>query len=113
MIKIYKEKISAQELNSFLGDPFSDMIKFVADIKKGIVAMGGELHSDAEALLIQNGSAQSDLWGGNLYPNHLGEKRIEFTSMINIRPRQSNRSMEVKDPVLRDKISLIVSKLLP
>ncbi|OGW83799.1 MAG: hypothetical protein A3C47_04815 [Omnitrophica bacterium RIFCSPHIGHO2_02_FULL_51_18] len=112
-MKIYKEKISAKDVNAFLGDPFSDMIKFVVDIKKEIIAMGGELHSDAEALLIQNGSAQSDLWGGNLYPGNPKEKKIEFTSMINIRPRQNNRSMEIKDPSVKNRVSSILEKFLP
>jgi len=29
---------------------FTDMVKFVADIERGVVAPGGELHADAEAV---------------------------------------------------------------
>lgn len=113
MIKIYKEKISKRDLDSFLGNPFSDMIKFVVDVKKNILAMGGELHSDAEALLIQDGSLQADLWGANLYPGNPKEKQIEFTSMINIRPRQGSRSMEIKDEKVKADVKKVLEMLLP
>ena len=113
MIKIYKEKISRLEIDQLLGNPFSDMIKFVIDLKKGTLAMGGELHSDAEALLIQNGSSQQDLWGGNFYPGNPKEKQIEFTSMINIRPRQGNRSMEVKIETVQNQMKTVLGNLLP
>ena len=112
MIKIYKEKISKQEMKGFLGNPFSDMIKFVVDIKKEIVAMGGELHSDAEALLLENGSAQGDLWGGNFYPANPQENQIEYSSLINIRPSAGNRSMEVKDETVKAKMREVVQRLL-
>ena len=112
MIKIYKEKISKAEIGRFLGNPFSDMIKFVVDVKKEIAAMGGELHSDAEALLLENGSAQANLWGGNFYPGNLRENQLEYSSLINIRPSVGNRSMEVKDEKIRAKMHEVLRKLL-
>ncbi len=113
MIKIFKEKISTKEVGSLLGDPFSDMVKFVVDVKKGVLAFGGELHSDAEALLLQNGSSQTDVWGGNYYPANPKGQQVQFTSMINIRPRQGNRSMEVKDEVIKNQIMSVLDRLLP
>ncbi|MFH0972839.1 MAG: DUF5674 family protein, partial [Patescibacteria group bacterium] len=65
-IQIIKEKISNKELKSFLGKPFDDMVKFVVDIEKKIVALGGELHVDAEQILLESGSKQQNLWGGNI-----------------------------------------------
>ena len=112
-IKIIREKIGAKEIEFFLGNPFHEMIKFVADIEKGILALGGELHSDAEALLLESGSSQKDLWGANFYPRNPKEKRIEYTSLINIRPSVGNRSMEVKDLGIQKRIQNIVERLLP
>jgi len=50
------------------------MIKFVVDVEREIIVFGGELHSDAEEILVENGSDNRNLWGGNLYP--LKEKII-------------------------------------
>ena len=108
MIKIYTKPISKSDARQFLGKPFSDMIKFVADIKLGKLALGGELHADAEALLLDDGSAQSDLWGANYYPDKALEDQIEYTAMINIRPSQGNASMEVLD----EKVKVQIRKLI-
>ena len=42
------------------------MVKFVVDIKLKKMGVGGEMHSDAEELLINEGSDQEDIWGANL-----------------------------------------------
>jgi hypothetical protein len=44
------------------------MVKAVVDVEQGIMAIGGELHSDEEAILLDQGSTQKHLWGINLYP---------------------------------------------
>ncbi len=98
-------KVSAQEL-------FGDMIKGVVDIEKGIMAIGGELHADEEAFLLARDSRQEDLWGINLYPERELSDMIEFDSMINIRPRQNNRSRTVEDPTIRERIISITRKLV-
>jgi len=91
---------------------FGDLVKAVVDVSRGIMAVGGELHADEEALLLEHGSAQKDLWGINLYPEISGPDRVEFDSMINIRPAQGNRSRSVDDPALREQILDIVAALL-
>lgn len=63
-----------------------DMVKAVVDVARGVMAVSGELHSDEEALLLDDGSRQPDLWGINLYPGESGQDWIEFDSMINVRP---------------------------
>ena len=113
MIKIVNQKITDGAVKEFLGDPFPDMIKFVVDVRKELIALGGELHSDAESLLLEKGSKQADLWGANYWPDKPLNEKIEYTSMINIRPSAGNRSMEVKDPATRQKIQNIAEKLLP
>ena len=72
----------------------------------------GELHSDEEAVLLDDGSAQQDLWGITLYPSEPGEDWIEFDSMINVRPIQGNRSRGVDDARLRERIRAVVSTLV-
>lgn len=112
MIEIIKEKISEAQLRAHLNNPFPEMIKFVVDVEKEILALGGEMHADAEAVLLEDGSEQKNLWGGNVYPDAKTEK-IEYNSLINIRPSQNNRSLDIQDEILKSKIKNIVYKLLP
>ncbi len=83
---------------------FEDMVKYVVDVERGIAAVGGELHADEEALLLERGSRQEDLWGANYYPGRGRVDCIEFTSLINIRPARGNRGMTVEDPLVRERI---------
>jgi hypothetical protein len=76
------------------------------------MAVGGELHADEEAALIEDGSEQRDLWGINLYPAERGDAWIEFDSLINVRPSQGNRSRGVEDAALRSLIRRIVTTLV-
>jgi len=110
-IQIIKQKISKQETIRLAEETFGEMVN-VVDIKNGILALGGSLHADAEAILLEQGSNQSDLWGFNIYPTRNADERIEFTSLINIRPNQGNRSMEVQDSNLRKQIRGIIDKLV-
>lgn len=91
---------------------FGNLVKVVVDIEKGIMAVDGELHADEEVLLLENGSKQEYLWGVNIYPELTGDDYIEFDSMINLRPRQGNRSRGIDDPTIRKKILEIVNKLI-
>jgi len=91
---------------------FEDMVKYVVDIERGIAAVGGELHADEEALLLEHGSRQEHLWGANYYPGRGPEACIEYTSLINIRPATGNRSMVVEDEALRARIREITFALI-
>ena len=113
MIKIFEKKISDAELRSFLGKPYEEMVKFVVDVRQNMIALGGELHADAEEVLLQKGSRQDDLWGANIYPDSPKEARIRYTSMINIRPSQGQKAMEIKDPKIIRQIDGVLEKLLP
>lgn len=86
------------------------MVKAVVDINKGIIGIDANMHADIEQLLLANESKQEDVWGINLYPEDPEEDFIEFDSMVNIRPRQNNRSRDVEDPATREKIIDVVSK---
>ena len=111
-IRLIKDKISIAELKKVAEERFGDMVKAVVDLELGIMAMGAEMHSDEEGYLLERGSKQDSLWGINLYPDNLGEDFIEFDSMINIRPRQNNRSRGVDDKKIQMRIREVVNKLL-
>ncbi len=111
-MKIIKDKISINELNQLAENMFGNLVKAVVDIEKKIMSIDGELHADEEALLIENGSKQSNLWGINIYPEIKDKNRIEFDSMINLRPSQGNKSRGVDDPNIRKIIIEIVNNLI-
>src|SRR5438876_6991214 len=111
-IEIIRRPINRARLSSLAEAQFGDMVKAVVDVERGVMAIGGELHSDEEAALMEDGSAQKNLWGVNLYPAERGDAWIEFDSMINVRPSQGNRSRNVEDPVLRDRIRQVVTVLV-
>lgn len=111
-IRIITEKISLPELKKIAEERFGDLVKAVVDLEKGIMAIGEEMHADEESVLLKNQSRQENLWGINLYPEQLGENFIEFDSMINIRPRQNNRSRGIENEQIRKKIIEIVDNLI-
>lgn len=111
-MKIIGDKISKSELREMAKNMFGDFVKAVVDLEKEIAAVDAELHADLEALLLERGSKQENLWGINLYPELSEEDFIEFDSMINIRPGQNNRSRDVENPEIRKKIVSVVSKII-
>jgi len=111
-IRVIDAPIGRAELARLLGHPFPDMIKFVVDLERHCVALGGELHADGEAELLEQGAHQESLWGGNYYPG-LGEGEcLEYTAMINVRPSVGNRSMLVQSPELRARIRELIFSLV-
>ena len=85
-IHIIRERATTEQMSE-MGEELGIYIKLAVDIKRGILAGGGRGHYECEAALIEDGSAQSDLWGADWYPT---SRRIEYESMINIRPRVNN-----------------------
>jgi hypothetical protein len=109
-LRLLTEPISRAELARLAEEGFGDMVKAVVDVRREVVAIGGELHSDEEAALLDDGSDQRDLWGINLYPAESADAFIEFDSMINVRPSQGNRSRDVEDMTTREAIRRIVAR---
>jgi hypothetical protein len=83
---IVREPINPEALSVLANEWHGTLVKGVADVVTGRVALGGEWHMDANTQLILEGSEQQNLWGFNLYPTEKGSKAIEYTSLINIRP---------------------------
>jgi hypothetical protein len=87
-MEVIRESVTVVRLAELAESGFGNLVKAVVDVDKGVMAIGGEMHADEEAVLLGQGSSQTGLWGINLYPSQYGEADwIEFDSMINIRPR--------------------------
>ncbi|MEK7082311.1 MAG: DUF5674 family protein [Patescibacteria group bacterium] len=111
-MKVITSPIAKTEIEEIAGRQFGDFVKAVVDTEKKIMAIGGELHADMEALLMAQGSEQKNLWGVNLYPARPENELIEFNSMINVRPSQGNRSRNVEDQDIRMNIKAIADILI-
>lgn len=105
--------IKLSELADMAARRFGDLVKAVVDVERGVMVLDGEMHADEEAMLLDRGSRQEDPWGINLYPDQYGTPAfIEFDSMINVRPRQGNRSRSVEDPRARSAVADVVGQLV-
>ena len=109
---ILDNPISRASLKEYAANTFGDMIKCVADVDNGLLAIDADLHADLERMLLENGSGQASLWGFNLYPDESGEGFIEYDSLINIRSWQGNPSRDVLDNDVREKIVSVVDKFI-
>ena len=90
-------------------EEYEGMIKIVADIRRRVLSGGGEMHADCESVLLEDGSEQDDLWGANWYPR---EQRIEFESLLNIRPRLGNRGILIQDENIRKQVESVTREIL-
>lgn len=111
-IVLAQTPLERAELKRLVAAHFEDMVKYVVDVARGIAAVGGDLHSDEEALLLEHGSRQEDLWGANYYPGKGPDECIEFTSLINIRPAQGNPGMLIGDEGVRARVREITFALI-
>ena len=111
-MQILQQPISKETLRTLAQNTFGDMIKCVADVKEGLLALDADLHADLERMLLEKGSAQENLWGFNLWVEEEGDDFIEFDSLINIRSWQVNPSRDVVDPDIREAIKAIVNKYI-
>lgn len=106
-IHLLRERATPEQVTEML-EEYDTLIKLAVDIKRGVVAGGGEWHADCEKVLLENGSRQEDIWGADWLPL---ENKVRFEAMINIRPRQNNRTMVIQDAVLREGVEKIVRNL--
>ena len=67
MIYLIRERATKEQIEEML-ELLGSYIKLAVDIERGILAGGGELHSDCEAVLLEDGSRQADVWGADWYP---------------------------------------------
>jgi hypothetical protein len=112
-MQIVAGKITVAALTAMAEATFGDLVKAVVDVQRGLLAVDAGMHSDLEALLLDAGSRQGDLWGINLYPAEFGAARfLEFDSMINLRPSQGNRTRSVDDPDARAAIEALVGRVV-
>jgi hypothetical protein len=108
LIHIIRHKATRQQIEEML-EELDPLIKLAVDIQRKILAGGGQMHSDCEVVLLQDGSRQEDVWGANWIPD---TQTTEFEALINIRPNQHNPSMTIQNPATKHQIENVVRQLL-
>jgi hypothetical protein len=108
MIYIIRERATKEQMQEMM-EILETYVKLAVDIDREILAGGGAMHADCEAVLLEDGSQQEFIWGADWNPE---SQEVTFESLINIRPRQNNRSLELQDPELRAKVEQVTRTLL-
>jgi len=107
-IHLIHKHVTKEQIHDML-KALKSYIKLAVDIKREVLAGGGILHADCEAVLLKDGSKQEDIWGADWIPH---SKQVTFEALINIRPRQNNLSMIIQDEVIREKVEEVARGLL-
>ena len=109
--KVVTDTISISELKALAHELYGDVIKAVVDVRQDVLGVGGEFHSEIERILIESHGAQrEDTWGINLLLDKSGDDLIEFDSMVNLKPAYGNRTRDVENQEVRQKICAIVAQ---
>jgi hypothetical protein len=108
LIHIVRRRAIPKMMNEMLLS-LSSYIKLAVDVRREVLAGGGELHADCEQVLLEDGSRQEDIWGADWLPF---SQEVQFEALINIRPRQDNPSMTILDPAIRERVETIARRLL-
>jgi hypothetical protein len=108
MIHILSTPATSEQIHEMLIQ-YNDMIKIVVNIRLRLLSGGAEMHYECEDALLEHGSEQNDLWGANWYP---ATQRVEFESLINIRPSMGNRSLIIQDQTIRNQVEEITRQIL-
>jgi len=107
-VQIIRSKATVQQVKNML-KTLETYIKLAVDIERDIIAGGGVLHADCEAVLIDDGSQQENIWGADWIPL---TQELRYEALINIRPKDNNPEMTVLNPEIRNSMKEIVEKLL-
>ena len=108
MIYIIRDRATPEQIKDML-QMLQAYIKIAVDIERGILAGGGAMHADCESVLLDDGSHQEFIWGADWDP---ATQQVTFESLINIRPRQNNPSMEILDSTIQEKVVEVTIRLL-
>ncbi len=108
MIHVVRDRASSIELHDML-EALQTYVKVAVDVRRQVLAGGGEMHADCEAVLLEDGSAQEDIWGADWFPEN---QTVRCQSLINIRPSQGNTSLLITDARRRETVERIVRERL-
>jgi hypothetical protein len=107
-IHIIRSRATQQQVDEMM-QALGTYIKLAVDIRRGVLAGGGMMHADCESALLEDDSQQEEVWGADWTPS---SQQVTFESLINIRPRQNNPSMEILDLAIQARVAQVTQQLL-
>jgi hypothetical protein len=107
-VHILRRAATSRQLAEMLQDG-EDEVRLAVDLQRGVVAGGGEFHADCEEALLDDGSRADDVWGATWRP---ASGEVCLCALINIKPEQGNRTVEVQEGTARSRIEALVRKTL-
>ena len=102
---ILSSRVTVDQLRQMLA-AIGTHIKVAVDVRRHVIAGGGEFHNDCRQCLLDDGSAPENVWGCNWYPD---EQRAVAESAINLRPQSGNLLHLIQDRELREQVEAEVS----
>ncbi len=108
MIYLIRDRATKEQIDEML-QTLDTYIKLAVDTERGVLAGGGVYHADCESILLEDGSEQQNIWGADWNPD---TQEVTYEALINIRPRQKNRSMVIADLKIREQVAQIAHKIL-
>jgi len=96
-IEILDTSVTLAEVEKRAEEWYGLMIKGCVDIVKNKVALGGDYHMESCELLVESGSNHNDVWGFNIRFDSSEKGLLEFNSLVNIKPAQGNKSIEIEN----------------
>lgn len=107
-IYLIRDRATKEQIDKML-QTLGTYIKLAVDIERGVLAGGGVYHADCESILLEDGSEQQNIWGADWNPE---TQEVAYEALINIRPRQNNRSMVIADQKIKEQVAQIAHKIL-
>lgn len=108
MILLLDKKATLKEFDE-ARKAYGDYIKIVIDIKRDILAVGGEYHVDCEEVLVKSGSKPENLFGGGY---RISTKEVEYMAMSNYKPAFGMVTYEIMDQTVRNQLNKLTKKFL-
>ena len=102
-IHLLREHATPEQVTEML-QALDTYIKLAVDIERHVLVGGGTMHYQCEQVLLEDGSRQEDIWGADWDPI---SQQVRFEALINIRPRQNNRSMSIQNPEIRNRVEAV------
>ena len=107
MILILKDTATHEQINK-LTQIYLAYTKVVVDIKRNVLAAGGEFHIDCEQVLLADGSVQDNLWGGGY---NFENKEVDFLGLTNYKPNIDHLSYEITTKDIRQQVESMIRKV--
>ena len=105
---ILRKVINVEELFQMEPQYFPDKVKFCLDIKREVVSVLEEMHTDMEYELLDDGSDVKDIYGGNIMKNPVSVVWEAHPNIDRNRELAIGSGRLITDDAVKDKLMTIL-----